>query len=145
MPHIPYKGAGPALNDLLGGQVTVMFDVLGSSLPHIQAGKLVPLAVTSARRSPQLPQVPTLQEAGIEGYEVTGWHGIAVRAGTPAPIVAKLNSTLNAIFSDADFRKKWEAIGTPVVGGTPQQFGDLIRKESVRLGQVVKAAGVTLD
>ncbi len=145
MPHIPYKGAGPALNDLLGGQVTVMFDVLGSSLPHIQAGKLVPLAVTSARRSPQLPQVPTLQEAGIEGYEVTGWHGIAVRAGTPAPIVARLNSTLNAIFNNPDFHKKWEAIGTPVVGGTPQQFGDLIRKESVRLGQVVKAAGVTLD
>jgi tripartite-type tricarboxylate transporter receptor subunit TctC len=145
MPHIPYKGAGPALNDLLGGQVQVMFDVLGSSLPHIQAGKLVPLAVTSARRSPQLPQVPTLHEAGIDGYEVTGWHGIAVRAGTPAPIVAKLNGALNAIFNEPEFRKKWEAIGTPVVGGTPQQFGDLIRKEAVRLGQVVKAAGVTLD
>ena len=145
MPHVPYKGAGPALNDLLGGQVPVMFDILGSSLPHIQAGKLVPLAVTSARRSPLLPNVPTLQEAGVDGYEVTGWHGIAVRAGTPAPIVAKLNSTLSAIFSDPAFRRKWEAIGTPVVGGTPQQFGELIRKEHVRLGQVVKAAGVTLD
>lgn len=143
--HIPYRGAGPALNDMIGGQVSVMFDVLGSSLPHIQGGRLVPLAVTSAQRHPSLPNVPTMMEAGITGYEFTAWHGIAVRAGTPAPIVAKLNSTLNAIFSDAEFRKKWEAIGTPVVGGTPQQFGDLIRKDSVRLGEVVRRAGVTVD
>lgn len=143
--HIPYRGAGPALNDLLGGQVKMMFDVLGSSLPHIQAGRLQPLAVTSAKRVPALPNVPTMAEAGVEGYEITAWHGIAVRAGTPAPIVAKLNTTLNAIFNDAEFRKKWEAIGTPVVGGTPQQFADLIRRDSARLGQVAKAAGVTLD
>jgi tripartite-type tricarboxylate transporter receptor subunit TctC len=143
--HIPYRGAGPALNDLIGNQVNVMFDVLGSSLPHIQAGKLVPLAVTSAKRHPSLPNVPTMMEAGIDGYEFTAWHGIAVRAGTPEPIVNKLNSTLNAVFADAEFRKKWEAIGTPVVGGSPQQFADLIRKDSVRLGQVVKNAGVTVD
>lgn len=143
--HIPYRGAGPALNDMIGGQVSVMFDVLGSSLPHIQGGRLVPLAVTSAQRHPSLPNVPTMMEAGITGYEFTAWHGIAVRAGTPAPVIAKLNSTLNAIFSDPEFKKKWEAIGTPVVGGTPQQFGDLIRKDSVRLGEVVKRAGVTVD
>jgi tripartite-type tricarboxylate transporter receptor subunit TctC len=86
-----------------------------------------------------------MMEAGIAGYEITGWHGIAVRAGTPAPVVQKLNTTLNAIFNDAEFKKKWEAIGTPVVGGTAAQFGELIRKESIRLGQVVKKAGVTLD
>lgn len=143
--HIPYRGAGPALNDMVGGQVSVMFDVLGSSLPHIQAGRLVPLAVTSAKRHPSLPNVPTMMEAGIEGYEFTAWHGIAVRAGTPAAAVNKLNSTLNAIFGDAEFKKKWEAIGTPVVGGTPQQFAELIRKDSVRLGEVVKRAGVTVD
>ena len=143
--HIPYKGAGPALNDLLGGQVNVMFDILGSSLPHIQSGKLVPLAVTSAKRSPQLPNVPTMAEAGVPGYEFTGWHGIAVRAGTPKPIIDKLNMTLNAIFSDAEFHKKWEAIGTPVVGGTAAQFGELIKRDTVRLGKVVKDAGVTLD
>ena len=143
--HIPYRGAGPALNDLIGGQVSVMFDVLGSSLPHIQGGRLVPLAVTSAQRHPSLPQVPTMMEAGIAGYEFTAWHGIAVRAGTPAPVISKLNSTLNAIFSDPEFKKKWEAIGTPVVGGTQQQFGDLIRKDSARLGDVVKRAGVTMD
>lgn len=143
--HVPYKGAGPALNDLLGGQVNVMFDVLGSSLQYIQAGKLTALAVTSAKRSPQLPNVPTMAEAGVPGYEFTGWHGIAVRAGTPAPIIEKLNSTLNTIFKEPEFRKKWEAIGTPVVGGTAAQFGDLIKKDTVRLGKVVKDAGVTLD
>ncbi len=143
--HIPYKGAGPALNDLLGGQVNVMFDILGSSLPHIQGGKLVPLAVTSAKRSPLLPNVPTMAEAGVPGYEFTGWHGIAVRAGTPKPIIDKLNVTLNAIFNDPEFHKKWEAIGTPVVGGTTEKFADLIKRDTVRLGKVVKDAGVTLD
>lgn len=143
--HIPYRGAGPALNDLLGGQVNVMFDILGSSLQYIQAGKLTALAVTSAKRSPQLPNVPTMAEAGVSGYEFTGWHGIAVRAGTPAPITEKLNSTLNTIFKDPEFRRKWEAIGTPVVGGTAAQFGDLIKKDTVRLGKVVKDAGVTMD
>jgi len=143
--HIPYRGAGPALNDLLGGQVQVMFDVLGSSLPHIQGGRLQPLAVTSAKRHASLPNVPTMVEAGIAGYEFTAWHGVAVRSGTPAPIVQKLNATMNAIFNDAEFKKKWEAIGTPVVGGTPQQFADLIRKDSARLGLIVKNAGVTLD
>ena len=122
-----------------------MFDILGSSLQYIQAGKLTALAVTSAKRSPQLPNVPTMAEAGVPGYEFTGWHGIAVRAGTPAPIIEKLNSTLNTIFKDPEFRKKWEAIGTPVVGGTAAQFGDLIKKDTVRLGKVVKDAGVTLD
>ena len=143
--HIPYRGAGPALNDLLGGQVGVMFDVLGSSLQYIQSGKLIPLAVTSAKRSPQLPDVPTMAEAGVPGYEFTGWHGIAVRAGTPAPVIDKLNSTLNAIFKEPEFRKKWEALGTPVVAGTAAAFGELIKKETVRLGKVVKDSGATVD
>jgi len=143
--HVPYKGAGPALNDLLGGQVNVMFDVLGSSLQYIQAGKLTALAVTSAKRSPSLPQVPTLAEAGLPGFDFTGWHGIAVRTGTPAPIIDKLNTTLNAIFSTPEFQKKWEALGTPVVAGTAAQFGELIKKDTQRLGKVVKDAGVTLD
>jgi tripartite-type tricarboxylate transporter receptor subunit TctC len=143
--HVPYKGAGPALNDLLGGQVNVMFDILGSSLQYIQAGKLIPLAVTSAKRSPQLPNVPTMAEAGVPGYEFTGWHGIAVRASTPKPVIDKLNATLNAIFNDTEFHKKWENIGTPVVGGTAAQFGELIKRDTVRLGKVVRDAGVTLD
>ena len=143
--HIPYRGAGPALNDLVGGQVKVMFDVLGSSLQFVKTDKLVPLAVTSAKRSPALPNVPTMAEAGLPGFETTAWHGIAVRAGTPEPIIAKLNSTLNAIFKDPAFRKKWEALGTPVVAGTAEQFGQLTRTESVRLGRVVRESGATVD
>ena len=143
--HIPYKGAGPALNDVIGGQVGVMFDILGSSLPHIQSGKLVPLAVTSSKRTPQLPNVPTMAEAGVPGYEFGAWHGIAVRAGTPPAIIDKLNATLNAIFKETEFRTKWEAIGTPVVAGSAAAFGELIRRDTVRLGQVVKASGATVD
>lgn len=143
--HIPYKGAGPALNDVIGGQVGVMFDILGSSLPHINSGKLVPLAVTSARRAPQLPNVPTMAEAGVSGYEFGAWHGIAVRAGTPPAVIDKLNSTLNAIFKEPEFRTKWEAIGTPVVAGSAAAFGELIRRDTVRLGKVVKDSGATVD
>jgi tripartite-type tricarboxylate transporter receptor subunit TctC len=86
-----------------------------------------------------------MAEAGITGYEITGWHGVAVRAGTPAPVIEKLNSTFNAIFKQPEFRKKWEALGTPVVGGTAAQFGDLIKRDTVRLGKLVKDSGVTLD
>ncbi|MFM7026607.1 MAG: Bug family tripartite tricarboxylate transporter substrate binding protein [Limnohabitans sp.] len=143
--HIPYKGAGPALNDVIGGQVGVMFDILGSSLPHIQSGKLVPLAVTSARRAPQLPNVPTMAEAGVTGYEFGAWHGIAVRAGTPQAVIDKLNSTLNAIFREPEFRTRWEAIGTPVVAGSAAAFGELIRRDTIRLGKVVKDSGATVD
>lgn len=143
--HIPYRGAGPALTDVVGGQVKVMFDILGSSLPFIQGGKLHPLAVTSAKRSPQLPNVPTMAEAGLPGFETTAWHGVAVRAGTPAPIIAKLNAAFLDTFKDPAFRARWEAIGTPVVAGTPEQFGALIRTETVRLGRVVREAGVTVD
>jgi tripartite-type tricarboxylate transporter receptor subunit TctC len=143
--HIPYRGAGPALNDLIGGQVNVMFDIVGSSLPHIQAGKLIPLAVTSSERAKVLPNVPTLAEAGVPGYQITGWHGIAVRAGTPQPIIDKLNTTVNAIFKEPAFRAKWEAIGTPVVAGSAADFGALIKADAQRLGKLVRDAGVTVD
>lgn len=143
--HVPYRGAGPALNDVLGGQVPVMFDILASSLQHLQAGKLVPIAVTSHERSPSLPDVPTAAEAGLPGYTVTAWHGLAVRAGTPDAVVGKLNATVLEIFKDPAFRRKWEALGTPVVAGSPEAFGALIRSESARLGKVVRDAGVTVD
>ena len=145
MGHIPYRGAGPALNDLIGGQVNVMFDIVGSSLPHIQAGKLIPLAVTSSERAKVLPNVPTMAEAGIAGYQITGWHGIAVRAGTPQATIDKLNATVNAIFKEPAFRAKWEAIGTPAVGGTAADFGALIKADAQRLGKLVRDAGVTVD
>jgi tripartite-type tricarboxylate transporter receptor subunit TctC len=143
--HVPYKGAGPALNDVIGGHVKVMFDILGSSVQYIKTGKLRAIAVTTATRSPTLPDVPTLAEAGVPGYDVTGWHGIVVPAGTPKPVIARLNQALNDIFADPAFKQKWEELGTPVVGGTPEAFGALMRSESVKLGKVVKDAGVTVD
>jgi len=144
MQHVPYKGAGPALNDVLGGQVPIMFDIMASSIQHIQAGKLVPIAVTTPKRSPALPQVPTMMELGVP-IDFAAWHGIAVAAGTPAPIIKKLNETLNAIFAEQAVKKKWEEIGSPVIGGTPEQFGSLILTESVRLGRVVKESGSVVD
>jgi len=143
--HVPYKGAGPALNDVLGGHVKVMFDILGSSVQYIKTGKLHPIAVTTATRVPSLPDVPTLAESGLSGYNFTGWHGIVAPATTPKPVVMRLNQVLNEIFADPAFRKKWEELGTPVVGGTPEAFGTLMRTESVKLGKVVKDAGVTVD
>lgn len=143
--HIPYKGAGPALTDVMGGHVKVMFDILGSSVQYIKSGKLRPLAVTSATRSPALPDVPTLAEAGLTGYDFSGWHGIVAPAATPKPVIAKLNQAINEIFADPEFKKRWEELGTPIVGGPPEVFGALIRSESVKLGKLVKDAGVTVD
>jgi tripartite-type tricarboxylate transporter receptor subunit TctC len=145
MQHVAYKGAGPALNDVLGGQVPIMFDIVATSLPQISAGKLRPIAVTTAKRSAVLPDVPTLAELGMTGFDFAAWHGIAVAGGTTAPIVAKLNETLNAIFADPAIKKRWEAIGSPIVGGTPEQFGGLVRTESVRLGRIVKETGAVAD
>ena len=144
MQHVPYKGAGPALNDVLGGQVPVMFDIIGSSIQHINAGKLIAIAVTTAQRSPALPKVPTMAELGV-AIDFAAWHGISVAAGTPAPIVKKLNETLNAIFTEPAVKKRWEEIGSPIVGGTPEQFGSLVLTESVRLGRIVKQSGVVVD
>lgn len=145
MQHVAYKGAGPALNDVLGGQVPVMFDILASSLTYIKANKLRPLAVTTKTRSPALPDVPTLAESGLPGFEFVAWHGIAAPAGTPQATVLKLNGAINEIFKDPEFRARWEAIGTPVVGGTPEAFGALIRGETTRLGKIVKDTGATVD
>lgn len=143
--HIPYKGAGPALIDVLGGHVKVMFDILGSSVQYIKQGKLRPLAVTTATRSPALPDVPTMAEAGLPGYDISGWHGIAAPAATPKPVITRLNHAINEIFADPEFKKRWEELGTPIVGGTPEAFGTLVRTESTKLGKLVKDAGVTVD
>ncbi|WP_042875891.1 Bug family tripartite tricarboxylate transporter substrate binding protein [Cupriavidus necator] len=145
MQHISYKGAGPALNDVLGAQVPVMFDILASSLPYIKAGKLRPLAVTTKGRVPALPDVPTLAESGMPGFDFVAWHGIAVPVATPRDVVLSLNRTINAIFADPEFRKRWEALGTPAVGGTPEAFGALVRGETVRLGKIVRDTGATVD
>ncbi len=143
--HIPYKGASPALNDLLGGQIFSMCDILAGSINYIKAGQLYPIAVTTKERSALLPNVPTMAESGLPGFDYFAWHGITAPAKTPPEIIAKYNTALNEIFADPEFKKRWEAIGSEVVAGTPEQFQALILSESVRLGKLVKDLGVQLD
>jgi tripartite-type tricarboxylate transporter receptor subunit TctC len=145
MQHVPYRGAGPALSDLMGNQIPLMFDILGSSMQHIRSGSLRPLAVTTATRSPTLPDVPTLAESGLPGFDFYGWHGIAVAGKTPPEIVQRLNRMFNDIFADPAIKKQWEELGTPVVGGTPESFGKLVQSDAQRLGKLVRDAGITLD
>ena len=145
MLHVPYRGAGPALADLMGGQIPVMFDILGSSMQHIKSGGLRALAVTTAARSPTLPDVPTLAESGLPGFDFYGWHGISVAGKTPPAIVERLNKMFNEIFADPAIKKQWEELGTPVVGGTAESFGKLVDSESRRLGKLVRDAHITLE
>jgi len=145
MQHVPYKGASPALSDLLGNQISVMFDILGSSVQYIRHGQLRLLAVTTIVRSPALPDVPTLDEAGLKGFDFYGWHGIAVQGKAPAATIARLNKVFNDIFAEPAIRAKWQELGTPIVGSTPDSFTELIRSEADRLGKLVRDNRVTID
>ena len=109
--HVPYKGAGPALIDLMGGQITSMFDIMGSSMQHIKSGKLRPLAVTTKNRSAMLPEVPSISELGYPEFEYYAWHGISTTAGTPKHIIDRMNAELRNIFADKEFQAKWWEIG----------------------------------
>lgn len=143
--HIPYKGAGPAIVDLMGGQITSMFDILGSSMPHIKSGKLRPLAVTTKNRSALLPDVPAISELGYPDFEYYAWHGVSTTAGTPKAVVARLNTELRGIFNDAEFKAKWQEMGSEVVSGTPEQFDSFIRSEAEKMGTLIKALNIQLD
>jgi tripartite-type tricarboxylate transporter receptor subunit TctC len=143
MTHVPYKGSGPAITAILGREVDLMFDAIGSSLAQILAGKFRALAVTTATRAPVLPNVPTVQEAGVPGFDVSVWYGVFAAAGTPAPIVQKLNAEFIRAMNVPEVRKQIEASGYQVVGSTPAQLDAHVRAEIVRWAKVVKAAGVT--
>ena len=141
--HVPYKGSAPAVTDLLGGQVGVMFDNIPNVIQHVKAGKLRALAVTTPMRSPHVPDVPTVAESGVPGYEVGVWFGFAAPAATPAPIIAKLNAEIVAILKTAEVRDKFSAQGVDVIGSTPEQFAAHLREQSARWAKVVREAGVT--
>ena len=143
--HVPYKGAGPAINDLLGGQIFSMCDIMAGSIKYINSGMLHPIAVTTKTRSPVLPNVPTMDEAGLPGFDYYAWHGIVAPSGTPDAIIQKYNKALNEIFADPEFKKRWEAIGSEIVAGSSQEFAALILSEADRLGSLVKGLGVQLD
>ncbi|SFU83464.1 Tripartite-type tricarboxylate transporter, receptor component TctC [Polaromonas sp. YR568] len=145
MLHVPYKGSGPLTTDLLGGQITMSFDTITPVLPHIKAGKLRALAVTTGKRSAALPDVPTLDEAGLKGFDLGTWFGILAPAGTPRDIVTRLNTELVKIIHSPDFRKKMEDIGAEPIGNTPDQMARQIRDDTERFAKLVKDAKVTID
>ena len=143
--HVPYKGSSPALIDLIGGQVQIMFDNLPSALPQIKAGKLRAIAVTSLKRAPVLPDVPTISESGLPGFEASSWFGVLAPAGTPAPIVARINAEVNKWLQSAEAREKLLSQGAEAAGGSPEQFANHIRAESEKWAKVVKASGAKVD
>ena len=145
MQHVPYKGSAPAVTDLLGNQIGIMFDNMPSAIQHVRSGSLVPLAVTTAKRSPELPNVPTIAEAGVPGYEATSWFGMFAPAGTPAPVLAKLNAAIVKVLAQPDVKKKINEQGAEVYSETPEQFAAFIQAESVKWGKVVKESGASLD
>jgi tripartite-type tricarboxylate transporter receptor subunit TctC len=141
MVHVPYRGSTPALTDLLGGQVQVMFDAMPSSLPHMRAGKLRPLAVTTATRVEILPDVPTVGEF-VPGYEASIWWGVGAPKATPAEIVEKLNKEINAGLADPNIKTRLADLGGTVLAGSPADFGKLIAEETEKWGKVIRAANI---
>ncbi|MBS7781622.1 tripartite tricarboxylate transporter substrate-binding protein, partial [Acidovorax sp. CCYZU-2555] len=122
-----------------------MFDILGSSISHIKSGKLRPLAVTTKERSPLLPNVPSIAEMGFPDFEYYAWHGISTTAGTPKPIIKRLNTELRTIFSDPAFKAKWLEIGSESVAGTPEEFAAFIQSEARKMGPLIKTLDIHLD
>ena len=143
--HVPYKGSAPAVADLLGGQVQMMFDNIPSALPHIKAGKLRPLATTGARRDPALPDVPTVAEAGVKGYETGVWFGLTVPAGTPRDVIDRLSAEALKGTRSPEFVKRMTELGYQIIGAGPDKMAEMTRDEITRWTPVVKASGATVD
>jgi tripartite-type tricarboxylate transporter receptor subunit TctC len=143
--HIPYRGAGPALQDLLAGQVDFMFDGLGSSMQHIRAGKLVPLAVSSSKRSFALPDVPTLAESGVSGYEAQTWYALFAPAGTPTEIISRMQQETAKALASKELTEVWQTLGAEPGGQSPEEMAKLVTAEVAKWAKVVKDSGAKLD
>jgi tripartite-type tricarboxylate transporter receptor subunit TctC len=143
--HVPYKGVNLAMNDVLSGQVHLAVIGIPAAAPHIKAGKLRALAVIDSKRAPALPDVPTVAEAGLRNFEVTTWYGVLAPAGTPRPIIARLNAELVKIMHTPEMKERLAAMATEPVTGTPEAFADLIRREIAKWGKVVREAGLKAD
>jgi tripartite-type tricarboxylate transporter receptor subunit TctC len=143
--HVPFKGTGPALTSVLGGQTQMMFSNMLPAMPHVRGGRLVGLAVTSAVRSPAAPDLPTVAESGIPGYETTSWHGVVVPAGTPNPVVKRLYTELRQITQQADVKDRFAQDGTQVVGSTPEEYAATVKSESAKWEKIIKAAGIKTE
>jgi tripartite-type tricarboxylate transporter receptor subunit TctC len=145
MLHVPYKGSGPAVTDLIGGQVDYMFDSITSAMPHIQAGKLRALAVTTAKRSSALPNVPTMAEAGLPGYDLSPWFAVYMPAGTPQPIVAKMNAALLEAMKLPEVKARFAIIGAEPIGSTPEQLATHLQQEMGKWGTIIQQRGIRAD
>lgn len=145
MVHVPYKGSGAAMPDLLGGQVPIMFENIVSVSPYVQAGRLTALAVSSASRSPIMPALPTVSESGLPDFDVTNWFAVLAPAGTPAAIVAKLNQEIVKIINSADMQARLASQGAVPIGSTPEDCTKHMRTELIKWSKVVKDAGIKLD
>ena len=143
--HIPYKGSGPLSTDLLGGQIMMTFDTITPVLPHIKAGKLRALAVTTAKRSAALPDVPTLEEAGLKGFNIGTWFGVLAPAATPQDIVTRLNAEMVKVIQSPEFRSRMAEIGAEPIGDTSAQMAQQIASETEKFGRLVKEAKVVID
>jgi tripartite-type tricarboxylate transporter receptor subunit TctC len=143
--HIPYKGSAPAQAAVLANEVSLIFNSTPTTLPHIKTGRLRGLAVTALHRSPEAPDLPTVAEAGVPGYEVIGWYGVLAPAGTPKPIVAKINSELDKILQLPAIKARFKELGVDTDGGSPEQFAEFIKKEVTKWAKVVKDSGAKAD
>ena len=140
--HIPYKGTAPATADLIGGQVQIAFLGIPAVLPHLKTGKLRVLAVTGLQRSPELPDIPTVDESGVPGYEVSPWYGLLAPAGTPRAIVARLATESTKIVRTAEVKEKLSAQGAEAVGGTPEEYAAVIRADAATWARVIERTGL---
>jgi tripartite-type tricarboxylate transporter receptor subunit TctC len=138
MVHVPYKGAQPALTDLIAGEVQLMFATSASVIPYIKAGRLRALAVTTAQRSATLPDLPTVSEAGVPGFEASTWHGVVVPAATPRTVVIRLNHEINSVLKMQDLGERLGALGAEVTTGTPREFADYIAREIPKWAKIVR-------
>ncbi len=143
--HVPYRGGAAAINDLIAGRVHFMFESLNSIAPHAKSGTVRALAVSGARRSPGFPELPTVAEAGVPGYEAPTWSGVIAPAAVPRPIIEKLNAAINRAIASQPFKERFASIGDEPAGGTPEDFAEVIRKDSAKWAEVVKRAGAKLD
>jgi tripartite-type tricarboxylate transporter receptor subunit TctC len=142
MTHVPYKGGGPALSDLVGGQIQLMLENIPSTLPFVKAGKLRALAVTGKKRSPLVPDLPTLDEAGLAGYEIVGWNGLFFPAGTSSGIVQKIHAETVKMLAQPDVKERLATLGAEGVGSSPAEFAAFVRAEMAKWARVVKQAGL---
>jgi tripartite-type tricarboxylate transporter receptor subunit TctC len=143
--HIPFKGSGQALIDVVAGRVSMIFDNMPSALPHIKGGKLRALGVTGLKRSPALPDVPTIAEAGVPGYDSLSWSGFALPAGTPRDIVQRLNRETAAILASAEMKQKLGEQGADAIGGAPEVFAEHVRREREKWGRLVRERGIVVN